>query len=45
MSSLAAAVGSLGVLLGAPMADAIAAATVGMMMVKMGFDVAVGGDH
>ena len=45
MSSLAAAVGAGGVLVGLPEADMIAAAVVGGMMFAMGVDVARGGDH
>ena len=44
MSSLAAAVGAGGVLVGLPEADMIAAAVVGGMMIAMGVDVARG-DH
>jgi len=45
LSSLAAAVGAAGVLLGVPIADTIAAACVGGMMVSMGASVACGGEH
>ena len=44
LSSLAAALGTCGVLLGLPVADALAAATVGAMLVHMGVVVARG-DH
>lgn len=44
LSSLAAALGTCGVLVGLPMADAIAAATVGVMLIHMGTVVARG-DH
>lgn len=44
LSSLAAALGTCGVLVGLPMADALAAATVGAMLVHMGVVVARG-DH
>lgn len=42
MSSLAAAVGAVGVLVGLPLADTLAAAAVGGMMVSMGASVAIG---
>ena len=42
LSSLAAAVGTCGVLVGLPMADALAAAAVGAMLVHMGYVVARG---
>ena len=42
MSSLAAAVGAVGVLVGLPLADTLAAAAVGGMMVSMGVSVAIG---
>ena len=42
MSSLAAAVGAVGVLVGFPLADTLAAAAVGGMMVSMGASVAIG---
>ena len=46
MSSMAAALGTCGVLIGLPAADTLAAATVGGMMVNMGVGVARGGsDH
>lgn len=44
LSSLAAALGTCGVLVGLPMADAVAAATVGAMLVYMGVAIARG-DH
>ena len=44
MSSLAAAVGAVGVLVGLPLVDNLAAAVVGGMMVSMGVSVAIG-DH
>ena len=42
MSSLAAAVGAVGVLVGLPLADSLAAAAVGGMMISMGVSVAIG---
>lgn len=45
MSSLAAAVGCLGVLVGFPLADTLAAAVVGGMMISMGASVALGEQH
>ena len=45
MSSLAAAVGAAGVLVGLPLADTLAAAAVGGMMVSMGASVAIGEQH
>jgi len=45
MSSLAAAAGAAGVLLGLPLADNVAAAAVGGMMVHMSVDVARGEQH
>ena len=45
MSSMAAALGTCGVLIGLPVADTLAAATVGGMMVNMGVGVARGGEH
>eukprot|EP00966_Prymnesium_polylepis_P257723 5953936-Prymnesium_polylepis.1 len=42
MSSLAAGVGAVGVLAGLPLADTLAAAVVGGMMVSMGASVAFG---
>ena len=45
MSSMAAAVGSVGVILGFPVADTVAAATVGLMMIGMGVEVAFGAEH
>jgi divalent metal cation (Fe/Co/Zn/Cd) transporter len=45
MSSLAAAIGSAGVLAGVPALDTLAAAVVGGMMISMGVGVARGEDH
>ena len=45
MSSLAAAMGAVGVLVGVPIADTLAAGVVGGMMLSMGASVARGGDH
>ena len=42
MSSLAAAVGAVGVLVGLPLVDNLAAAVVGGMMLSMGVSVAIG---
>ena len=44
MSSLAAAVGTCGMLVGIPIADTAAAGVVGVMMVAMGWEVARNGD-
>lgn len=44
MSSMAAAVGTCGVLMGLPAADTLAAGVVGGMMVAMGWEAASGGD-
>jgi divalent metal cation (Fe/Co/Zn/Cd) transporter len=45
MSSIAAAIGTCGSLVGLPMAETLAAAVVGGMMLKMGVSVAHGDDH
>ena len=45
MSSLAAAVGAVGVLVGLPLVDNLAAAVVGGMMFSMGVSVAIGEEH